>query len=477
MLIQTTGLEDYAPGGKARVKVLVIGGPGAGKTRWASYFPKPFYLNCEGGLASVADRKMPYVNVNTSQDMLDGLAFLKQECQQPVENRSYDTVVVDTLDAFQRKVKDEWLVKEKKQVFTGWDAWGYMNSKMQMLMTRLLNLDMNILVLVHYKDKIIDEVRTISLQVQGDVADTVYNDFDLVAWMGTFWEPVDGERVQKRGLTFKPTPERPFLKDRLHVTPDWMEVQFADTDYTHLFDAIQSRVEDMDAGEVIGEITSTGPDGPPGPFVVPPGAIGSGALPPKDTRELTFAQMDKTTLLQRARDARLTTTVDGSLIKGNTTKSELIAALEAHTKPALPPFPAPPVPEIPPLPAAEPAAVANPRRTTAPATKTVPEGIVDIRTGELLDPEPVHPLTPEEAEKTLHDVLGAVPVQTVDLPEPPAPELEPAPQPTAVVETKVCETCAKDLTNENPDFVKLSWIKFRKLLCETCYMALKNTKR
>jgi hypothetical protein len=54
LLIQTTGLEDYAPGGTARVKVLNIGGPGAGKTRFSSFFPAPIFADCERGLASVA---------------------------------------------------------------------------------------------------------------------------------------------------------------------------------------------------------------------------------------------------------------------------------------------------------------------------------------------------------------------------------------------------------------------------------------
>ena len=46
---------------------------------------------------------------------------------------------------------------------------------------------------------------------------------------------VDGQRVEKRGLTFKRTPDKPFLKDRLFVTPTWMEVTFDDSDYTKLF--------------------------------------------------------------------------------------------------------------------------------------------------------------------------------------------------------------------------------------------------
>lgn len=154
MKIQTTGLDQYAPGGSAKVKTMVIGGPGAGKTRWSSFFPKPIYADCEGGLASVADRSVPYVAINDSHDMLDLLDFLKKESKKAEGDRDYETVVIDTLDAFQRKVKDEWLRDNPTaSSFSGYDAWGYLDAKMQMLMTRLLNLPMNVVVLVHYSDK------------------------------------------------------------------------------------------------------------------------------------------------------------------------------------------------------------------------------------------------------------------------------------------------------------------------------------
>ena len=267
--IQTTGIEQYAAGGEGRLQVMIIGGPGAGKTRFSSYWPKPIYANCEAGLASIADRKMPFVDIKKSQDMLDLLSHLALECRRPYRDRQYQTVVIDTLDAFQRAVKDEWLLQNPgSQSFRGFDAWGYLDAKMQMLLTRLLNLDMNVIVLAHYKDKTIKEGvgetaterQELMLQLSGEVKDSVFNDFDLVGWMGTYWEVEDGQRVEKRGLTFKRTPDKPFLKDRLNVTPKWMEVQFADSDYTNLFSAVASRLDEMTPSETVGEIESATPE-------------------------------------------------------------------------------------------------------------------------------------------------------------------------------------------------------------------------
>ncbi len=515
MLIKTTGLEEYAPGGEARVKVMTIGGPGVGKTRWASYFPKPIYADCERGLASVADRQVPYVTVLTSQDMLDLLNFLKTECRQPWDQRKYQTVVIDTLDAFQRKVKQEWCDQNRKEAFSGWEAWGYLNAKMQMLLTRLLNLDLNVIVNVHFKDKTTTDTETgretheLMLQLQGETADTAFNDFDLVGWMGTYFEAENGERVQKRGLTFTPVPDKPFLKDRLHITPKWLPVTFDDTDYELLFERLAAKASEMKAGETVGEIPSGTPAVAPSPAVVAPGQAGTGALPDSAPKDIPLAQLDRPTLIKRARDLGVETTVDGTPIRGNTLKAELIAALEAHArapKPAPAPEGAAPAPAAadPPATTQQPApsvaesakadpgkreAAKRPAKTAAAkpaptvATVATDDGQVDTTTGEILtDPVSTPASTPPDAmtqaATTVQEQLGGevIDESPAPTPEPPAP----TPQPPAVQDKpdgpkpeEVCEVCGKDLRTEDQNFVRVAYIKFRARLCREHYDARK----
>jgi hypothetical protein len=519
LLIKTTGLEDYAPGGTARVKVLVIGGPGAGKTRWSSYFPKPIFADCEKGRASIADRRMPYVEITSSQDMIDLLTMMKHECRQPKDGRKYETIVIDTLDAFQRKVKNEWMELNRKDVFTGWEAWGYLNSKMQLLMTRLLNLDMHVIVNVHYKDKTVHDDETgrdakeLMLQLQGETADTAFNDFDLVGWMGTFWKPGDdGKRVQKRGLTFKADPKRPFLKDRLHVTPDWLEVNFDGDDYTRLFAPIQAKAETLGASQIVEEVPRAEPERDTSTIVVAPGALGSGPVGTHSfaaaAKDLPLSQMDKPTLVKMARDLGVTAGPNGPLA-GNSTKAEYVEALEAHrdgktpapAAPARPePAPADPVPEPakvtgePARPAAAKPAVAktaaNPRRTKAKIQSTE-AGLVDVSTGEIHD-EPKDQT--EQAIQTVKDTLGGVVIEdsnddshddqaeksseqaqheadkAVVLKPEPAEAKKPAPI------QATCEICGKSLAGERPDIVKIAFIRFRKRVCEADYDQLKSKR-
>ncbi len=173
--------------------------------------------DCENGRGSIADRKVAYAQIKNSTDMLDFLSHLKGLERIPKKDRQFQTVVIDTLDAFQRSVKDEWMQKTKSPAFKGYDAWGFLEASLGSLMTRLLNLDYNVIVLVHFKHKNVkdgdNETRELVLQLQGDLANTIFDDFDLVGWLGTYWEAEEGQRIQKRGLTFETTPDRPFLKE------------------------------------------------------------------------------------------------------------------------------------------------------------------------------------------------------------------------------------------------------------------------
>lgn len=521
LVIKTTGLEQYAPGGEARVKVLLIGGPAAGKTRWSSYFPSPIYADCEGGLASVADRRVPYVAINNSQDMADLLNHVKMDGRLPKEKRQYQTVVIDTFDAYQRKLKNEWMEVNKREAFTGWEAWGFLDQKMQLLLTKLLNLDVNVIVNVHYKDKVTKdddkESHELMLQLSGEIKDTAFNDFDLVGWMGTYWEAVAGERVEKRGITFKRTPDKPFLKDRLHVTPPWLEVIFAPSDYEDLFSRIAARAEGLPPSETLGQIATAQPDGLD--TVTTPEQATSGALPAQAPVELPLTQLDKPTLLKKARELGITILKDGSPIKGNTLKSELIAAIEAHQQKL---FEQPTTERL-----VEEAGVIRealneradrmlvdtqdlhiPAQAGPSGIERVAEGSVDTATGELLqqvaplgeralelDEEDrreqarqagvfIHdgppavleakPPTIEEAVAAVKGTLGGE-VIAQEATRAASEALARHTQPTAAKsDAGTCEDCGKDLAHESPDYVKLSRIKYRKSLCQVDYQRRKT---
>lgn len=265
--IKTTGLEDYLHDGEAYIKALIMGEASAGKTRSASFWPRPIFADCEKGRMSIADRKVPYVEIATSDQMFGLLDMLQRQCLKPYEQRQFQTFVLDTLDAFQRKVIAERLRTERKESMSGWQDWGYLDAKMTMLVERLMNLPMNIVVNLHIKSsKDGDDGPLISTpKLKGDLREQIANDFDLVGHMATYWMAEDGKRVLKRGIKWSPEPSFPILKDRSGRLPVFTDVTFTEADYTGLRGHFTSGLEQLEASTDVGTIDlgeSTEPAGP-----------------------------------------------------------------------------------------------------------------------------------------------------------------------------------------------------------------------
>lgn len=487
LTIKTTGVEDYLDG-SANIKALLIGGPGAGKTRTSSYWPRPIYLDCENGRGSLADRNMPYAEIKSSKDMLDALDYLKGLERTPKSERKFQTVVVDTIDSFQRIVKEEWVTANKAAAFTGFDAWGYLDTKMQLLLTRLLNLDFNVVALSHfevvsYKDGD-NTVRELKLQLQGKISEQIFNDFGLVGWLGTYWAPEGGERVQKRGLTFHPTPDKPFLKDRFGVTPKMMPIAFSDNDYNQIWEAFTSRAdfetmpetqvvgEIPDARAVVGQVAAPGEGGPVTPTGVTPAPVAEDAVVPLEKR--TNAQ-----LLELAKSLGLSP-------KGNSLKSELVVMIQkkqaddasgpsAETSPS----PSPETPEQTPEPTSPPveskSSPGDEQSSTEPAA--TPEAAPPA--AETASAESATP-SEDEAVALVASELGGEVISEEKTDAPVTPQPAPSPS-TAVTQPNsapqgpsTCADCGGDLSEAWADPAKknamrMSFVKHRKYLCIECY--------
>lgn len=288
LIIKTTSWEDYLdPSGQAYVKALIMGNHGSGKTRSASFWPKPIFADCERGRMSLADREMPYADIRSTADMAALLELLRKEGQKPVGSRRFQTLVIDTFDAYQRIVIQERLRTEKKESLSGWADWGYLDGKMVQLVEQLLNLPMNIIVNLHVKE-VSDggdsddgeaSILVRKARLKGDIKDTIFQDFDLIGQMETSYTAVKGERVLQRQIRWHAEPKFPNLRDRSGKLPRFTTVDFTDQDYWRIFNAITAGidelpdstvVETLETGATDGEIQPAGPDEKGGPVEVPP---------------------------------------------------------------------------------------------------------------------------------------------------------------------------------------------------------------
>ncbi len=259
LVVRTTGVEEYLDAsGQAHIKALILGEPSAGKTRSASFWPKPIFADCEKGRMSLADRKVPYVEITSSSDMEALLEMLTRECAKPVQDRTYMTLVIDTIDAYQRTVIQEILRAGKKDAMQGWQDWGALDAKMNSLVSRLHKLSMNIVVNAHTKrtqdgtdGPLINEPK-----LKGDLREQIAAEFDLCGQMATFWEAENGERVLKRAIKWHPEPNFPILKDRTGQLPKYTDVNFTEADYSGLFERmfLGDHFDSLTEGEQVDEL-------------------------------------------------------------------------------------------------------------------------------------------------------------------------------------------------------------------------------
>jgi replication-associated recombination protein RarA len=87
--------------------ILLYGPPGAGKTTFATSFPRPLVLDFDRGLRSVAATAIDYMDCSSVREM--------HEAVRTVEDRlaSYDTIVLDSLTEFVRQTLDGEGVSER----------------------------------------------------------------------------------------------------------------------------------------------------------------------------------------------------------------------------------------------------------------------------------------------------------------------------------------------------------------------------
>lgn len=278
--IATTGLEDYLEGGKGKVKALITGGPGAGKTRASSFWPKPIYAACEDGLMSVADRNVPYAFVNSVEDMSAFINLLQAECRKPADQRRFETVVVDTIDAWQRSITQQYLKAKRKTELSGFEDWGWLDNQMVNLVAELMALPMNIVVLCHTKEKKggKDDIDKFVLKLKGDIKDQLAADFDFVGMFDNDFGLVDGARGMVRHILWEPQPNADWLKARGGALTR-TKVTFSPQDFEAIRDGIRSQLQGLQAATVVEEVATPEGAQPLPPTPGGPVGVGTGRPP------------------------------------------------------------------------------------------------------------------------------------------------------------------------------------------------------
>ena len=104
------------------VKLLVYGQAGAGKTTLITTLPKPIVLSAEGGLLSIQDADLPYIEIGSMDDLMEAYEWLTGSA----EAKGYGSVALDSISEIAEVV----LNSEKKIAKDPRQAYGAMQEKM-----------------------------------------------------------------------------------------------------------------------------------------------------------------------------------------------------------------------------------------------------------------------------------------------------------------------------------------------------------
>ena len=230
------------------------------------WWPKPLLADCEEGRMSVADRAIPYAAIKSSADMKALLDLVEAESKRPKDQRRFETLIIDTLDAYQRIVMQEYLTQMKKSQMSGWQDWGYLDAQMTELVARLSGVAMNVVCNLHVKDTKVggsDDgdggILVHSPKLKGDLKDQIASEFDLVGFMETGWAAVNGKRTLARYVQWEPTPDKPILKDRSGQLPARTPVDFSTEDYEGLLRPLVAAQEHLKASTVVEQVEQPEP--------------------------------------------------------------------------------------------------------------------------------------------------------------------------------------------------------------------------
>lgn len=473
LIIRSTGVQEYLDAtGEAHVKALILGAPSAGKTRSASFWPKPIFADCEKGRMSIADRAVPYAEVNTRADMDALLRRVEVECKKPPGQRAWQTFVLDTIDSYQRIVTQERLRSERKEALSGFADWGFLDSQMTALIARLVALPMNIVVNSHIKETKDGDDGPIVFQpkLKGDIREQIAAEFDLVGWMNTHWEientPSGDQKVLTRTVQWYPEPRFMILKDRSGQLPRETPVSFSDADYYGLFSTMfGEHLENLTDSEVLEEVERPVETVVPDPKAGPVAAAKRATAAKKAAAAAPKAEQGQQSM-------------KGSIPVGVPPAKRAAAEVTVTETPAAEPAVEPAV-------GADSAPAEEQPADGGPAEERKPTS-VDVPFSDAGGTENAAQ-APETGIQTAEQVLGATVISEPEAAE--DKEVEQAGDtpaaPTTAASGVVCGTparslpdgqepakgCGKDLAGESPDMVNIAILKTKTRLCPACLAA------
>lgn len=130
------------------IKCLVYGQAGAGKTTLGATMPSPIIISAEGGLLSIQDAGLPYIEVNSMESLQEAFKYVAGP-----DGEQYQSVVLDSISEIGEVV----LIHEKSINKDGRAAYGEMASQMTSIIRAFRDLPGKNVLMIAKVEKAQDE--------------------------------------------------------------------------------------------------------------------------------------------------------------------------------------------------------------------------------------------------------------------------------------------------------------------------------
>jgi len=179
MQIKTFKPQDH------KIKALIYGPSGAGKTVFAGTAKKVIFASAESGLLSVKDKKVDFTEIKSVRDLIELHSFLSNE------EHDYEVVVVDSITEINEIIKME--IERKTGHALQLQDWGKVAKQIRDIFRKFRDLPMDV-ILVAQESYITDEdkIRKIVPSLNGKAATEIAYFMDIVGYInveadGTRW--------------------------------------------------------------------------------------------------------------------------------------------------------------------------------------------------------------------------------------------------------------------------------------------------
>lgn len=201
-----------------KVKALLYGAPGSGKTTLAGTFPKPIYFNIERGLDAIIEQEVDYVDITTWEELEEAFKFIDD----------YETVIIDSVSELQElRIAEVKETRGKEMSFTDWSA---LADEFRRLIKALEKQDKHIVFIAHEKEQDDDGTILKRFDLAGQLKDKVARHFNMIGYM---FVETDENNEPLHKVRFKTTLKE-HAKTRYSDVPAVVDNPSFDTIYPHV---------------------------------------------------------------------------------------------------------------------------------------------------------------------------------------------------------------------------------------------------